>query len=142
MVGYHGVVFVDVSDADVDASGPNWQLRRANLHYLTSGDVISLSDQRVSFSPEKRSLLGRESRQNALTSDDVFFGAAKGARSEFRKVAESLFDSAVDRTTYGRSVQSTPAYYVVMTQLSGSKAVTTVDGKISYTNLRVDIRTL
>lgn len=76
-------------------------------------------------------------------SNNIFAHAATGQLSEFRMVAESLFNSKFDSVTYGRTSEYLPQFYVILTEDLRSKGYFEVDGdstKYSYHSLKLEIR--
>lgn len=146
MIGASGVTFFDLTHAQV-RNASRFNINNVYLTYLTRGDVISLADQSVRFSPSKTPLSGHEDYDDVLTSDDVFYGASSDStrKPEFVRVATSVFDARHGRKTYGTTHERHPRFRVDFTA-EASDAVGYVERHTSfhsdihsYKNLRVDI---
>ncbi|XP_071090235.1 cyanophycinase-like [Haliotis cracherodii] len=144
--GELGVTFFDVSKSYTDPAERYYSLRNVFVSYLTEGDSINMKTRNVTFSPNKTPLLGNEGYDHALTSNDIFFGEGSHHRkTEFLRVAASLFDARKDTMTFGDTHLTHPQFRVTM-----SKTGTDTEGYVerhgdfhsdthSYKNMYVEI---
>lgn len=114
----------DLTSATEDTSQRYFTVSNVYLTYLTHNDVYNFHTHVVSFSPNKTPIEGNEFYETALTSTDIFSGpAAVGRKSEFQRVAASIFDSAWEYSSYGDSAERNPRFRVEMSKSGGRTAV-------------------
>jgi len=150
VVGIAGVGIVDLSRAFVDPGSQYFRILDVHGHYLTQGDRINLRTLTVTYDTSwKSNLAGNEFYDNALTSNNIFGGHILGrVHSEFVRVSTSLFDSRLDFTTTGATVENNPRFQVTFTQepglSTGYGGYSPVTGywEISYSNLKININAL
>jgi len=150
VIGIAGVNIIDLSRAFVDPGSPLFRILNVHGHYLTQGDRINLRTLAVTFDTTwKWNLEGEEMYNNALTSNNIFGGHILGRdHSEFVRVSTSLFDSRLDFTTTGATVENNPRFQVTFTQdpelSTGYGGYSPVTGlwEISYSNLLININAL
>ncbi|KAJ8311278.1 hypothetical protein KUTeg_011173 [Tegillarca granosa] len=147
IIGEHGVTFFDLSSAHYDKAQNYFSIRNVYLHYLTHGDNIGLQKLNITFSASKRPMNGHEVYTHSLNSSDIFDGDrhSHGRKPEFVRVATSVFDATLDRTTYGETYEKNPAFKVFLSA-TGREAGGWVERKsdfhtdiTSYKNLYVEI---
>lgn len=147
IIGEHGVFFADVSNSHVDNSTKYFNIDNVMVHYLTHGDKIFLQNKTIKFSPTKTQMKGHENYDHALTTQDIFGGNRRHPtqKSEFTRVATSIFDSRLETSSYGDTYENNPRFRVTM-----SRAVAGAEGFVerkhsfhtditSYRNLYVKI---
>ncbi|XP_067656959.1 cyanophycinase-like [Haliotis asinina] len=144
--GELGVTIVDISKSFSDPAERYYSLRNVFVSYLTDGDTINMKTRNITFSPSKTPLRGNEGYDHALTSNDIFYGEGSHHRkTEFLRVAASLFDARKDTMTYGDTHLTHPQFRVTM-----SKTGTDTEGYVerhedfhsdthSYKNMYVEI---
>ncbi|XP_046574841.1 cyanophycinase-like [Haliotis rubra] len=115
--GELGVTVVDVSKSYSDPAERYYSLRNVFVSYLTEGDTINMKTRNITFSPSKTPLRGNEGYDHALTSDDIFYGEGSHDRkTEFLRVAASLFDARKDTMTHGDTHLTHPQFRVTMSK--------------------------
>lgn len=147
IIGENGVFFADVSNSHVDNSTKYFNIDNVMVHYLTHGDKIFLQNKTIKFSPTKTQMKGHENYDHALTTQDIFGGNRRHPtqKSEFTRVATSIFDSRLETSSYGDTYENNPRFRVTM-----SRAVAGAEGFVerkhsfhtditSYRNLYVKI---
>lgn len=146
-MGPGGVTLIDVSKAKAGNSNGVFSIQGVAVAYLTSGDLFNLQTRQITFSPMGRPLCGWKRFQRAQTSDRIFRGkdAESQGKSEFHRVAVSLFDSSLDVKATGSSEENNPKFKVTMCRCAPDVAAfvrrkgSFSDDVYSYKNLRVDI---
>ena len=135
--------YADVSKSYVDVRASSWRILNVYAHYVTAGDIIDLQAHTVTFSKQKMLIKGNETADYAVISQDIFQGTVTGSVSEFRRVADGLFNSRFDSLTYGLTAEVDPLYYVILTEDSMSKGYLEVDlnkFKLGYSDMKLEIR--
>jgi len=93
VIGYYGVFFADVSQANVQ-NDDYWSIENVETHYLTQGDAIDLANWRVSsFGSNKLNLNGNEALSRAPTSEFIFGNVDEITPGEYVDVATGLINS-------------------------------------------------
>ncbi|KAL5005981.1 hypothetical protein ScPMuIL_017139 [Solemya velum] len=150
IIGQFGATFIDVSRASVINGSGYYDIRDIFVSYLTHGDEIFLSNMTITFSTSKTLMLGHEQYSRALTSADIFGGSRRNPdrKPEFVRAATSIFDSRLDRSTYGDTKKSNPRFRVTMAR-TGHDAEGWVERRsgfhsdiTSYKNMYVEINEL
>lgn len=149
VVGEAGVTFIDVSSSHVDTSQQYFTISDVYMSYLTHGDVYNLHTHDVTFSPDKEPLKGRELYNDALDTDDVFYGrrsSQANRKPEFVRSATSIFDARLATSAVGTTYERKPRFRVDMSR-DGDDAEGRVKRFVdfhsdlhSYKNMRVSIR--
>ncbi|XP_052773860.1 cyanophycinase-like [Mya arenaria] len=146
VIGASGVTVFDLSNSRVHISR-YFNISDVYLTYLTHGDAIRLSDHQVTFSSSKTPMKNHENYDDVLTTDDVFYGTKSDSerKSEFVRIATSVFDARNGRTTHGTTQEGSPRFRIDMSA-EGHDAIGYVERRhsfhsdiTSYKNLRVAI---
>ncbi|KAL4236965.1 hypothetical protein ACF0H5_005349 [Mactra antiquata] len=118
VIGASGITIFDLSRSIV-VSDTYFRISQVYLSYLTHGDSFNLNDHSIIYSPTKTPMLGHENYDAVLSTDDVFYGSSSGStrKPEFVRIATSVFDARLSRTTYGTTYEKHPRFRV---DLSGT----------------------
>lgn len=144
VIGAGGVLLFDASRAEASGGGgpaAPWSVRGVRASRLTAGDSVDLLTLEVTQASWKRALAGREHRDHALSSEDVFEEHA----FNFEAVATSLVDASGDTVAWGATRQVSPVRFNITFDKSGGAQG--FDGthpetgaySISYTGLLVGV---
>ncbi|XP_050400418.1 cyanophycinase [Patella vulgata] len=148
VLGESGVTIIDVSKSQTEPQDGDFNIRDVYITFLTRGDEIDLNTHAVKFSSSKTKLGGHEQYDRALTSSDIFYGLRRNEhKSEFLRVAASVFDATLDRSSYGVTYETSPRFTVRMSK-TGSNCEGWVERHSSfqtdlhsYKNMYVEITT-
>ena len=147
VIGSSGISFFDLSKSSIDSHSTYFSIRDVYMTYLTHGDVINLNDRSVSFSVDKVPVRGSEEYDHALTTTHVFQGGSSGTgrKPEFVRMASSIYDAKLDRTTSGTTLKTNPKFIVRLSR-TGFNSEAWVQRKhsfhsdvLSYTKMYVEI---
>ena len=95
VIGQHGVVFIDITRSITERYYRYFYIRGVYASYLTHGDGIYLNSMTFNFSSSKMRMTGSEKNENAYSSTKIVQDESSivGRKSEFYRIASSLFDS-------------------------------------------------